>query len=202
MNIYRNIAKKMQKKLLLTLIFLLSTAFVKPIFSGVLDDAAITDINKLCNSQPSQALYNIANKKKNSDELKRNALESMMEVSRECAAASSQRLKQYHQKMISTAYKILELPEMESRKVAVEAIQYIILQPDQNKPPEGAIGRGNKLADVALNDSDVNIRLWALEALVMLRGDNAVRSTLEQIIANDSQAIMVEVASEMLNDIP
>lgn len=202
MNIHCLIVKETKNTFLLMLTFLVSITFVQPVFSGVLDDAAISDINKLCDDKPAQALSKIASKKKNSNELKRNALEGMMEVSRECAEASSQRLKQYHQKMISAAYKILEHPEMESRKVAVEAIQYVILQPDQNKPPEGAIGRGNKLAVVALNDNDVNIRLWALEALVILRGNNAVRSTLEQVVASDAEAIMVETASEMLNDIP
>lgn len=202
MNIHHSIPKKIHAKVLVSVTILASIAFVQPAFSGVLDDASNVDIAKLCDNESTQELYKIASKKKNSDELKRNALEGMMEVSRECATASSQRLKQYHQKMIGAAYSVLKLPEIESRKVAIEAIQYVILQPDQNKPLEGAIGRGNKLADVALNDSDVNIRLWALEALVILRGNNAVRNTLQQVVASDAENIMVETASEMLNDIP
>ena len=166
-----------------------------------LDNAAITAIADLCGNGPAQALYKIATKKKNSDELRRNALERMMEVSRECATASSNRLTQFHHKMINAAYDVIDFTEIESRQIAVECFQYVILQPDENQPPEGSISRGQKLANVALTDSDVNIRLWALEALVTLRGNNNTVINTLRSATSDPVPIVKETAQNMLNEL-
>lgn len=167
--------------------------------ADAIDDAFADDKAALCANQPTQELYKIANKKQNSDSLRRDALEKMMEVSQECSNASDQRLTQYHQKAISAAYDVMDFTEEESRQVAVEVMQFIVQLPDEHQPPEGSISRGNKLAQVALNDSSENIRLWALEALMTLRGNNTLVQNTLTSAAQDSSVVVSSTASDMLS---
>lgn len=168
--------------------------------AGVVEDAMADDIQSLCANSPANELYKIANKNNNSDELRRDALRLMVEVSRECNNASANRLTQFHHKIINVAHKILDMSEMESRQAAIECMQYVILLPDDQQPPQGSISRGQTIANVALTDSDANIRLWALEALVTLRGDDAVVENTLISAASDSSTIVSATASEMLAD--
>ncbi len=169
-------------------------------YSGPVENAMHDDMQGLCNDRNANELFKIANKKKNSDADRREALALMVEVSKECNNVSTNRLRQYHQKIITAAHKILDLPEMESRKEAIECMQYVILLPEDQKPSQGSISRGQTLANVALNDNDENIRLWALEALVYLRGDDSVVQNTLAAASNDSSSIVSETAEEMLND--
>lgn len=170
--------------------------------ADIVDDAFGQDLDQLCANQPAQELFKVATKKKNTDEVRRTALQRMMEVSRECAMASDQRLVQYHHKMIGAAHDVIAFAEEESRQIAVEVFQFVIQLPDAHQPPEGSISRGNKLSQVALADSSVNIRLWALEALVTLRGDQMlVANTLNSAQQDDAEAVVREVAGDMLNDL-
>lgn len=182
-----------------TIVFL-AACFYPYANAGVIEDAMADDITQLCNNGQANELYKIANKNKNSDELRRDALIHMVEVSRECNSTSANRLTQFHHKMVSVAHKILKLSEIDSRQIAIESLQYVIMLPDDQQPPEGSISRGHAIADVALNDSDANIRVWALEALVALRGNSTtVQNTLISA-SSDSTAIVRETASDMLND--
>jgi len=168
--------------------------------ADVVDDAFGQDLSQLCANQPAQELFKIATKKKNTDEIRRSALMRMMEVSRECAMASDQRLVQYHHKMIGAAHDVIAFSEEESRQIAVEAFQFVIQLPDEHQPPEGSISRGNKLSQIALTDDSVNIRLWALEALVTLRGNQALVTNTLNSAQLDSEAVVREMASDMLSD--
>lgn len=172
------------------------------VFADVIDDAASTDISELCASNNSDELYKIASKKSNSAEIRREALVRMIEVSRECANASENRLRQYHHKTIGAAKDLLTVSDISARRSAVEAYQYVALLPDNVQPTQGAITRGQTLANAALNDSDTAIRLWALEALVTVRGDHpTVQNTLATAAANDSEQVVRDTASNMLSEL-
>lgn len=187
---------------LMSSVYMLSISLVAApvVIADVVDDAMIDDITKLCADQPALELHKIATKKKNTDVQRRNALEKMTEVSRECANTSTSRLTQYHQKMIAAAHDVIQFSEEESRQVAVEAFQYVVQLPDDQQPPEGSISRGNKLAQVALTDTSENIRLWALEALVTLRGNKPLVIATLNDATDDSAAIVRETASDMLQE--
>lgn len=170
--------------------------------ADIVDDALGQDITLLCADGNAQELYKIASKKKNSDAIRREALQRMMEASRECSMASDQRLVQYHHKMINAAHDVITFSEEESRQIAVEAFQFVIQLPDEQQPPEGSISRGNKLAQIALNDGSVNIRLWALEALVTLRGNRPlVLNTLNGAL-QDAEPVVRNMAADMINGLP
>lgn len=170
-------------------------------YADAVDNATAADITDLCNDSPANELFKIATKSSNSQELRRSALARMVEVARECSDASDQRLSQYHKKLISAAHSIVELSEVESRRIAVEGFQYVIMQPDNVQPPPGSIDRGQTIANLALTDSNVNIRLWALEALVTLRGEDAlVQSTLTSA-TSDPEVIVQQTATDMLAEL-
>ena len=168
--------------------------------AGPIEDAMAQDIADLCNDSPANELYKIANKKNNSDEMRRDALALMAEVSRECNNASNNRLTQYHQKIINVAHDVLGMTEIDSRQAALECFQYVINLPDAQQPPEGSISRGQTMANLALNDSEESIRVWALEALVTLRGNDSVVENTLISATSDSAAIVSQTANEMLND--
>ena len=171
------------------------------VYADAVDDATAADIADLCSDSPANELYKIANKNNNSEDLRRRALAAMVEVSRECSNASDNRLTQYHQKLINAGYKVLALSEVTSRRVGIEGFQYVIMQPDNVQPPQGSISRGQALANIALTDSDTHIRLWALEALVTLRGDDTtVQNTLTSA-TSDSEVVIQEAAADMLAEL-
>ncbi len=172
-------------------------ALANLVFADAIDDATDSDIADLCSNSPANELYKIANKKQNSQQDRRNALMRMVEVSRECAGSSSQRLTQYHQKIITAGHKLLSESEVETRRAAIDCFQYVILQPANVQPSQGSINRGQSISNLALTDSDTHVRLWALEALVTLRGDDALVQSTLQSAATDSEAIIQQTANEM-----
>ncbi len=186
---------------ILSLFFTSSLLFSGQLFADAIDDATDDDIADLCSNSPANELFKIANKANNAQSLRRAALTRMVEVSQECSGASAQRLKSYHQKLISAGHKLLSLSEVETRRVAIEGFNYVILQPASVQPSQGSINRGQSLANVATGDSDANIRLWALEALVTLNGD---ASTVENALiaaSSDSDSNVSATAADMLAEL-
>ncbi|TVZ37424.1 hypothetical protein P886_1765 [Alteromonadaceae bacterium 2753L.S.0a.02] len=182
--------------------FAIIVLFYNPVFADALDDATAADLADLCQDKNANELYKIANKNSNSQALRREALERMQEVSRQCSSASDNKLKQFHHKAVSVAHDLLTESELDTRRIAIDTIQFVVTQPDTVIPAEGSITRGQALSNAALNDSDTGVRLWALEALVTLRSDHTtVQSTLASVAANDSEQVVRDTASDMLNEL-